>query len=207
MESDAVIGSLEFTLGSILKPWDADPGKFLIEADGKIGLLADEGDEDAEVIAGTIKVVLVKIAEAIWAGADLYQVFDHSTWLEATYGALFDSRGCFRRRHKIKRDVDNLLFIESIHWEPGFGGNSLLAQTIETTIALLAPSGLVVGYTDDLNQFGLRWQKHGFRSAGKSGIILRDNLDFPPEEMATWTPPDESVDEIPKREYPKLADD
>jgi len=31
------------------------------------------------------------------------------------------------------------------------------------------------------------WQKHGFKSAGQSGIIFRDNSSVEPEALTTWT--------------------
>ena len=60
-----------------------------------------------------------------------------------------------------------------------------MAQSVETAIALLAPTGVAFAYVGDLNKYGLRWQKHAFRSTGKSQIILRDNFDVDPDSLAT----------------------
>jgi hypothetical protein len=64
------------------------------------------------------------------------------------------------------------------------------AQAVETSIAVLGPQSLVFAYADDLNQYGMNWQHHGFKSAGKTGVIIRYNRDVEPEDLATWTPPE-----------------
>ena len=44
-ERGVVIGSVEFTVGNILKPWDADPEEYLITVEGKIAVLVDDDDD------------------------------------------------------------------------------------------------------------------------------------------------------------------
>jgi hypothetical protein len=188
MRIEPVIGSVEFNVGNVLKPWDRDPEEYYIVVEGKITVLVDDDD----VPAGKMELVLIKLAEAHRARVDVYQVFDaHSQALADAYGALFDTRGRFRRRHGIERRLEDLLYVDDIRIHADFDRGSLMAQSVETAISLLAPTGVVFAYAGDLNKYGLRWQKHGFKSAGKSEIILRDNWDVDPEALATAAMHDE----------------
>jgi len=198
------IGSVRFTLESILKPWDFDPDKYAIEVRGEIVVARND---DAEETAGTMKLVIIKLADALLAGVHPHQVFDYSADLEGTYSDLFDTKGRFRRRFKIERKLHNLLFIDTVRLRVGLGSKRLFAQAVETASAVLAPNSVVIGYSDELNKYGLKWQHYGFVFAGKSGVMLRDNLDFPVEEMAIWTPPPDALEEVFKPKYPRLADD
>lgn len=198
MDQEAVIGSIKFTLEPTLKPWEDDPEQFVTEIEGRIAVMAEDDDE---IFAGKISLIMVKINEAEVAGVNLYHVFDYSASLEATYSSVFDARGRLRKRFKINRDVDTLIYINSIRWKRGLGGMSVLEQSVETASAIFAPSGLVLAYAKDLNRFGLNWRQYGFMPTGVSGLILRDNFEFPLEEMATWLPPEDSPDE---NDFPRL---
>lgn len=187
MKTNTVIGSVEFLLGSTLKPWGGEPTEYVIEIEGAINVSLDDDD----VIAGKIELALIKFAEAQDDGVNVYQLFDgYSADLEEAYGAFFDSKGRFRKRHRIDRSLVDLLFIRSIALHADCDRRILLGQAVETAIAVLSPMSLAFGYAKTLNQHGLLWQQHGFKSAGGAGIIFRDNLDFEPVEMATWTRPD-----------------
>jgi hypothetical protein len=179
-----VLGSIDFTLSSPLKPWGMYPEHYAFSGKGTVTVLTN----DAAVAAGEISFALAKIAEARAAGVNMEEVTRaHSFDFNLSSSGLFDIQGRFRPRHKIERQVDNLLYIEKIEWESGFGSRSLLAETVETTIAVLAPSGLVLAFFQTINKFGLIWEEHGFKSAGKSGFLLRDNLEVDPDRYATRT--------------------
>jgi hypothetical protein len=180
MKTESVIGSVELKVSNVLKPWDS-PEECYIVVEGKITVLVD----DDEVPAGRMELVLIKLAEAHRARVDAYQVFDaHSQELADAYKALFDSRGRFRKRHGIERRIEDLLYVDEVRIHADFERRSLMAQSVETAISLLAPTGIIFGYVGDLNKYGVRWQKHGFKSAG-SNIILRDNSDVDPDLLAT----------------------
>ncbi len=178
------IGSIDFTFGSPLKPWGLYPERYVISIQAEVKVLTN----DSPVTAGEATFAVLKIAEAWAAGININQVTEaHSFGFNLASSGLFDIRGQFRPRHKIDRKVDNLLYIDTIEWEPGCGSRSLMAQTIETAISVLAPSGLVLTFDQTINQFGMIWEEHGFKSAGKSGFLLRDNIDVDPDRMATRT--------------------
>ena len=179
-----VLGSIDFTFGSSLKPWGQYPERYVISVRGAVIALTN----DAPANAGEITLALAKIAEARAAGMNINQVTEsHSFGFHLVSSGLFDIRGRFRPRLRIDREVDNLLYIQEIKWESAFGSRSLLAQTIETAIAVLAPSGLVLATFQTINKFGMVWEEHGFKSAGKSGCLLRDNLDVDRDRLATRT--------------------
>lgn len=182
MKTEPVIGFIEFKVGNVLKPWDIDPEEYYIVVEGKITVLVDEDD----VPAGKMELVLIKLAEAQHARVDAHQVFDaHSQALADAYSALFDTRGQFRKRHGIEHRIEDLLYIDDIRIHADFDRRPLMAQSVETAISLLAPTGVAFAYIGDLNKYGVRWQQHGFKSAGKSEIILRDNWDVDPKTLAT----------------------
>jgi len=57
-----VIGHVEFSFSSSLRPWGGDPEQYWLEVTGRIMALPDEADE-AEP-AGTMEMLLVRVAEA-----------------------------------------------------------------------------------------------------------------------------------------------
>src|SRR5437868_3638747 len=121
MKDEPVIGSVEFTVGNVLKPWDLDPEEYHIVVEGKISVLVDEDD----VPAGKMELVLIKLAEAHHARVDVYQVFDaHSQALADAYGSLFDTRGRFRKRHGIDRRLEDLLYVDEIKIHADFDRRS-----------------------------------------------------------------------------------
>ena len=60
MITEPVIGSVEFKVSNVLKPWGVDPEEYYIDVEGKITVLVDDDD----VPAGKMELVLIKLAEA-----------------------------------------------------------------------------------------------------------------------------------------------
>lgn len=188
MSDEEFTGSINFAVESSLMPWEGGFWSWLIEVEGQVRISLDD---DEDVVAGTATLTIIKLADALRAGATPYEVFDYSEALATAYTDLFDTRGRLRRRHKIDRAINDMLYIDTVRLNRGFRRARLLAQVIETAIATLAPASLVFAYASDLNKHGLNWHHHGFRPAGRTGVILRDNLDVDPEDLATWSPPDD----------------
>jgi hypothetical protein len=117
MKNEEFFGSMEFTVAALLKPWDGSLGDCLIEIEAKIRI-SNENDSDAT--AGKMRLTIIKLEDALQAGVSAYEVFDYSDALATAYTDLLDSRGRFRRRHKIDRPLDDLLYIDTVRLNRGF---------------------------------------------------------------------------------------
>lgn len=167
------IGRVHFSFTSSLRPWDGDPEQYWIEVTGQIMALPDEAPDDADAEpAGTMQMLLVRVAEARDDEVSLFAVFDsYNEALHQIYRALFNKNEEIRSSLGMDPFVHEVLFIRSLHLKPRWQGTGLGAQAIQTAASTLVTMGLVVANTD----LGLSvndWLNLGFaKIAGHKGVL------------------------------------
>ena len=143
MKPEEIGGSIEFRFGVCLVPWDGDPEKYVTEIEGDITIWADSDDDAPNEKVGTIKLLVVKLAEALSKGVELAFILDCEA-IESLYRKLFERDGEFRPTLGIMAPYGDLLVIEDIQLDPRLDDAAFRDQVIETAIATFASVGVVV---------------------------------------------------------------
>ena len=168
------IGHVHFSFTSCLRPWGGDPEQYWIEVTGRIMALPDEAPDDAEAEpAGTMEMLLVRVAEARDDEVSLFAIFDsYDETLHQIYRALFNKNEEMRSSLGMDPFVHEVLFIRSLQLKPRWQGTGLGAQAIQTAASTLVTMGLVVADAD----LGLSiddWLNLGFvKIAGHKGFYV-----------------------------------
>jgi GNAT superfamily N-acetyltransferase len=146
----AAIGHVHFSFTSCLRPWDGDPEQYWIEVTGRIMALPEEAPDDAEAEpAGTMEMLLVRVAEARDDEVSLFAVFDsYDEALHQIYLALFNRNEEIRCSLSMDPFVHEVLLIRSLQLKPRWRGTGLGAQAIQTAASSLVMMGLVVANAD-----------------------------------------------------------
>jgi len=144
------IGHVEFAFSSSLRPWGGDPEQYWIEVTGQIMALPDEAPDDADAEpAGTMQMLLVRVAEARDDEVSLFAVFDsYDEALHQIYRALFNKNEELRSSLGMDPFVHEVLFVRSLQLKPRWQGTGLGAQAIQTAASTLVTMGLVVANAD-----------------------------------------------------------
>jgi len=144
------IGPVNCSFSSSLRPWDGDPEQYWIEVTGQIMALPDEAPDDAEAEpAGTMEMLLVRVAEARDDEVSLFAVFDsYDQALHEIYHSLFNRDEEIRSSLGMDPFVHEVLFVRSLKLKPRWQGSSLGAQAIQTAASTLVTMGLVVANAD-----------------------------------------------------------
>ena len=170
------IGHVDFSFSSSLRPWDGDPEQYWIEVTGQIMALPGDAPDDAEAEpAGTMEMLLVRVAEARDDAVSLFAIFDsYNEDLHQIYRALFDKNEGIRSSLGMDPSVHELLFVRSLQLKPRWQGNGLGAQAIQTAASTLVTMGLVVANAE----LGLSvndWLNLGFvKIAGHEEFYVRE---------------------------------
>ncbi len=170
------IGHVDFSFSSSLRPWDGDPEQYWIEVTGRIMVLPDEAPDDAEgEPAGTMEMLLVRVAEARDDAVGLFAVFDsYNEDLHQIYRALFDKNEEIRPSLGLDPFVHEVLFVRDLQLDPRWQGTSLGAQAIQTAASTLVTMGLVVANAD-LSLSVDDWLNLGFiKIAGHEDFYVRE---------------------------------
>jgi len=144
------IGHVKFSFSSSLRPWDGDPEQYWIEVTGRIMALPDEAPDDAEAEpAGTMEMLLVRVAEARDDEVSLFAVFDsYDEALHRIYCALFNRDEEIRSSLGMDPFVHEVLVVRSLRLKPRWRGSSRGAQAIQTAASTLVTMGLEVANAD-----------------------------------------------------------
>jgi len=171
---DVDSSSIEFTLSSFLKPWDADdPEAYSCEIRGKI---ITHDDQDKEVPLGEIELLLVKTADAICDGAELAFIFD-AVGLDDPWIALFAEEGSCPEL-AVQFSENDILFIGKVSVEEKYQGTSLRIRAIQTAVAMFLPVGTVIVHCDLLTD--AEWSRFGGRQIPETDYIcVRSPLAHP----------------------------
>lgn len=161
MDDDIAIdvdsSSIEFTLDSFLKPWDADdPEVYSCEIRGRIIALDDQG---REVPLGEIELYIVKVPDAISDEAELAFIFDAIS-LDDVWAALFGDED-FHPDLDFEFPKHDILVVNRINIEEKYRGTSLRVRAIQTAAAMFLPQGTVVAHFDLLHD--TEWGQLGGR--------------------------------------------
>lgn len=144
------IGHVQFSFSSSLRPWDGDPEQYWIEVTGRIMALPEDAPDDAEAEpAGTMEMLLVRVAEARDDEVSLFAVFDsYDDALHRIYSALFNRDEEIRSSLGMDPIVHELLVVRSLCLKPRWQRTSLAAQAVQTASSTLVTTGLVVANAD-----------------------------------------------------------
>jgi hypothetical protein len=165
-------GGVQFSVYSSLKPWDYDVEEFLLTVTGKIEAIPDR-DEGGAVPAGELKLLIVKMAEAIKADVPISGVCDcHSADLEEVWSTLFEDNQ-FKEEFDLQSPNGDLLYLDDISLMPEYESTPLYYQAIETAIATFASRGLVVAYKAVFKNDAKHWRKLGFKEIPRSELLVR----------------------------------
>jgi hypothetical protein len=163
-------GWVSFSSDAPLKPWREGPRQYVQSVEGTI-CVGREGDAE---VAGTLKLLVIKYAEAINQGVPLRKVFrSHSPELHDAYVALFDGTDDFKEVLSIEAIGNEVLYLEAVSVEPTYRNGFLTAQAIETAIATHASMGVAVARRETLPVW--QWRQLGFRRVMGTGIVFRDD--------------------------------
>lgn len=143
MRPEEIGGSIEFRFGVPLVPWRDNPENYITEVEGDIAISADSDDGEPDEKVGTIKLFVVKLAQALRNGVELTFILDCRA-IESLYRKLFEHDGAFRAALGITAPYGDLLVIEEIELDPRFDDAVFRDQVIETAIATFASVGVVV---------------------------------------------------------------
>jgi hypothetical protein len=148
VDEKTVIGAIHLAATATIKPEGMGPSSFVTPVDGKIvAEFLEDADEDSHAEdAGTFRLLHISLGELEDEGVALYTVCDdYGNDLWEVFAALFRKDGRIKRElHLGKPPRTNLLYIESASVRPKYVESSLLVQAIETAVAKLCHSGLVV---------------------------------------------------------------
>jgi hypothetical protein len=172
------IGSIEFRFSAGLKPWELDPEEYYTSVEGRIVVSVDDADDpDRTETVGELRLVVVKMAEAINDRVSLHEVFDaYSADLEAINCALFNKNGDFEERLRIECAPCDIVFVESLKLKPKYRETAIFFQVFEAAIATFATQGLIVAYMSTLDLGDYVWTRCGFEQVAGTSIVFRDNL-------------------------------
>lgn len=143
MKPEEIGGSIEFRFGVPLVPWRDNPENYITEVEGDIAISADCDDDESNEKVGTIKLFVVKLAQALQNGVRLEFILDCMA-IESLYGKLFERDGAFRPALGITAPYGDLLVIEDVELDPRLDDATFRDQVIETAIATFASVGVVV---------------------------------------------------------------
>ena len=143
MRPEEIGGSIEFRFGVPLVPWRDNPENYITEVEGDIAISADSDDDEPDEKVGTIKLFVVKLAQALRNGVELTFILDCRA-IESLYRKLFERDGAFRTALSIEAPYGDLLVIEEIELDPRFDDAAFRDQVIETAIATFASVSIVV---------------------------------------------------------------
>jgi|GEM_PF-5813198 len=112
--------------------------------------LPEEASDDAEAEpAGTMEMLLVRVAEARDDEVSLFAVFDsYDEALHQIYHALFNRNEQIRSSLGMNPFVHEVLLVRSLRMKPRWQGINLGAQAIQTAASTLVTMGLVVADAD-----------------------------------------------------------
>lgn len=131
-------GSITFQMSVPLAPWDGDLESYTTEAHGEIAVISNDGEESRP--AGTVKVKIVRLAEAIGDNVDLFSALD--VWsLDEIHKPLFGDDGLYEPDMSFDGD---LLVIEDIAVVSRLDDPVFRQQVIDTAIASFALAGIVL---------------------------------------------------------------
>jgi len=144
------IGHVEFSFSSSLRPWGGDPEQYWLEVTGRIMALPDEADDaDEAEPAGTMEMLLVRVAEAREDEVSLYAVFDsYDEALLEVYRALFNKNEDLRPSLGMEPFDHEVLATRSLQLAPRWRGTGLGAQAVQTAASTLVTMGLIVASAD-----------------------------------------------------------
>lgn len=174
-EDDKIEGSLVFKFGVGLAPWSGDWSEYTTAIDTEITVWSDDEDEAApNVTVGRMKMVVVKLAEAVRDGTELYDVLDQKV-LESLYKVLFKEDGVFWPHLDIQAPLGDLLVIEAVQVESKYENTALHQHAIETAIQTLASIGIVVIKKQVLRLSPSAWSDRGYVDLEFQNYLLLDN--------------------------------
>lgn len=142
MKPEEIGGSIEFRFQVPLVPWSGNPENYIAEVEGDITISADSDDAPDEKV-GAIKLVVVKLAQALQNGVSLAFILDCES-IESLYRKLFERDGEFRPTLGIMAPYGDLLVIEDVQLDPRLDDAAFCNQVIETAVATFASVGVVV---------------------------------------------------------------
>ena len=172
MKPDEIGGSIEFRLRVPLVPWNGDPENYVAEIEGDITIWADSDDDAPNEKIGTIKLLVVKLAQALQNGVKLAYILDCEA-IESLYRKLFERDGAFRSALGITAPYGDLLVIEDVQLDSRLDDAAFRDQVIETAIAIFASVGVVVLQKRLLPVQDL--QERGYVNLRGSDYAVRDN--------------------------------
>lgn len=174
MSNDELIGSVSFNL-TVPLGLSGDPVAYAIEIDGHIGVSRDEAEDfEPDAIVGHVKLLQVKLAEALVDDVPLFWVLDNQCY-EWLYSRLFKEDGVFARNLQIDAPYGDLLIIEEIEPERRFEDTPLRHQVIEACVKMFASVGVVLARQEMLDMTDDDLLRHGYRPLCYRDWLYRDN--------------------------------
>ncbi len=167
-------GSVVFNYHVPLAPLNGDPSQYALKLGGSIIVAADDDDVPDQTI-GRIKLMVVKMAQAVRDDVKLFEVFDSHN-LDDIHQVLFERDKVFRRELKIAAPLSDLLLIEEIKIKAAFATTGIRNRAVETVIAHFASVGLVVIKKKVLRVSTESWLDSGYLDLLHAGYLLRDNF-------------------------------
>ena len=131
--------------------------------------------EESDEIAGRMKLLVVKLAEARNDEERLFEVLD-AYEIEELYAPLFQRDGHFWPHLDVEAQYGDLLVIEEVKLEPRFEDPILRNQAIETAIASFASIGVVIIKKQVLGLTMEAWYDKGYIDLEVSNFLMRDNF-------------------------------
>lgn len=172
MKLERIGGSIEFRFRVPLVPWSGNPENYFAEVEGDITISADSDDDAPDEKVGAIKLVIVKLAQALQNGVSLAFILDCES-IESLYRKLFERDGEFRSTLGIQAPYGDLLVIEDVELDPRLDDAAFCDQVIETAIATFASVGVVV--LPKRLVPGQNLQDRGYVGLRGSDYAVRDN--------------------------------
>lgn len=176
MSNDEQIGSIAFRFPVSLAPWNGDVSLYAIEIEGKVEVTLDDDEDAPDEVAGSVKLIQFKLAEALADGAPLFWVLDTQAY-ESLYRKLFDDDGQFASRLDIGASYGDLLIIEELILDQRFDKGPLRHQVIEACIATFASVGVVLVRAETLRISREDWPSQGYVRIGHEDWLVRDNVE------------------------------
>lgn len=176
MDTESRNGSVVFEYRVSLSPWDCDPERYLLEIDGTITVWSESDDpEEPDEIVGSMKLLVVKLAEARRDQVELFYVLDFYE-VEELYAPLFKKDGVFWPHLDVEAQYGDLLVIDEIKLDPRFEDSPLRNQAIETAIASFASIGVVVIKKQTLGLSTEDRCDKGYIDLEFNNFLMRDNF-------------------------------
>ncbi|MEQ8786216.1 MAG: hypothetical protein RIC55_07950 [Pirellulaceae bacterium] len=162
MPKEPFIGTVEFTAKVVASPCDS-PGELCQEIEA---VCYEFTDEDEDIQAGTLQLVLIRVQEAERLRYSLFDVFDeHSQELYELHRTLFDDDGDLRGDILGGMLIGDVLCIDEMTVERP--ETDVAVRMVETAGTFFVPTGLVAAYDGVLELTPDELATLGFRHLGK----------------------------------------